>query len=49
MDEGLPEPCAASFDNLQPITRRLLTERLGSITAGRRSEVCRALRALADC
>jgi len=49
MDEGLPEPCAASFDNLQPITQRLLTERLGSITAGRRSEVCRALRALADC
>jgi mRNA interferase MazF len=48
-DEGLPVDCAASFDNLQPINRRLLTERLGALAAARRQEVCGALDALADC
>jgi len=47
--EGLPVACAASFDNLQPISRRLLTERLGALSASRREEICRALDALADC
>ena len=45
---GLAGPCAASFDNLQPIRRAFLTERVGSL-AGARSEICRALSALADC
>lgn len=27
-DEGMPVDCAASFDNLQPINRHLLTERV---------------------
>lgn len=48
-DDGLPQACAASFDNLQPISRRLLTGRLGALAAGRRSEIRRALDALADC
>jgi len=48
-DEGLPVPCAASFDNLQPINRRLLTRRAGALGVTRRHEVCRALDALADC
>lgn len=48
-DEGLSEACAASFDNLQPVNRHLLTERAGALAAQRRSEVCRALDALADC
>lgn len=47
--EGLPTPCAASFDNLQPVNRDLLTERVGALAETRRSEVCRALEALADC
>jgi hypothetical protein len=42
-------PCAASFDNLQPINRYLLTERAGALLARRQTEVCRALGALADC
>ena len=48
-EEGLPVPCAASFDNLQPINRHLLTRRAGVLGAARRHEVCRALDALADC
>ena len=48
-DEGLPTDCAASFDNLQPINRHLLTQRVGALPVTRRHEVCRALDALADC
>ena len=48
-DEGLPVACAASFDNLQPVNRGLLTERVGGLAPARRNEVCRALDALADC
>lgn len=48
-DEGLTAECAASFDNLQPISRRLLTDRIGRLEDGRRRELCRALGALADC
>jgi mRNA interferase MazF len=47
-DDGLPAPCVASFDNLQPIRTSFLAEFAGSI-AGRRAEICRALAALADC
>jgi mRNA interferase MazF len=48
-DEGLATPCAASFDNLRPLRRSLLTERVGRLSAVRRRELCRALAALADC
>lgn len=48
-EEGLPEPCVAAFDNLQPIRRSFLTQRLGRLDAARRTELCRALSALADC
>jgi mRNA interferase MazF len=45
---GLSGPCAASFDNLQPIRQAFLAERVGSL-AGTRSAICLALSALADC
>lgn len=48
-DEGLGVPCAAAFDNLQPIRRSFLTERTGALAPARRIELCRALRAVADC
>ena len=48
VDDGMPAPCVATFDNLQPIRKTFLTEFVGSISY-RRSEVCRALSALADC
>ena len=47
-DEGLPSPCAASFDNLRPVRKAWLTRRIG--TLGPRShEICHALAALSDC
>ena len=48
IDDGLPQPCAASLDNLQPIRTSFLTDRLGSIR-DRRHRICAALEALADC
>jgi mRNA interferase MazF len=47
-DQGLGVMCAASFDNLQPIRRTFLTERIGSLPLARQ-HICRALGALADC
>ena len=47
-DDGLPDPCVASFDNLQPLRKSFLTDRMGSIWY-RRYEICSALDALADC
>jgi mRNA interferase MazF len=48
-DDGLAIDCAASFDNLQPIRRELLTERIAALDPARRHEICRALAALGDC
>ena len=47
-EDGLPEACVASFDNLQPLHKSFLTTRLGSIWY-RRYEICSALNALSDC
>jgi mRNA interferase MazF len=47
--EGLPQDCAAAFDNLQPLRRSFLTDRVGALDGARRREICRALDALADC
>lgn len=47
--EGMPVDSAASFDNLQPINRHAISERVGALGPARRSEICAALDALADC
>jgi mRNA interferase MazF len=47
-DDGMSTACVAAFDNLQPIRKSFLTQRIGSIPH-RRSEICLALGALADC
>lgn len=46
---GLPHECCASFDNLQPIRRRYLTERVGRLHPDEVGVLCDALRAMADC
>jgi mRNA interferase MazF len=48
-EEGLPHDCVASFDNLQPIRRSFLTNRVGRLGLDRQDAICTALRALADC
>jgi mRNA interferase MazF len=49
LDQGLGDDSVASFDNLQPIRRSFLTERVGQLGVDQSNEICRALRALADC
>jgi mRNA interferase MazF len=48
-EHGLPEPCAAAFDTIQPIRRSYLTKRVGELGPEQSDEICRALRALSDC
>ncbi len=48
-DQGLAVDCVASFDNLQPIRRSFLTERVGYPGANQVHEICRAVAALTDC
>lgn len=47
-EQGLTTECAASFDNLQRVSRSALVERVGDL-GWRRHEICEALRVLADC
>jgi len=48
-EDGLAIECAASFDNIQPIRRSFLTNRVGVADARRRAQICSALASLADC
>lgn len=47
-EHGVDVPCAASFDNLQPIRKSMLTSRVGSLPFPRLA-ICQALAAMADC
>jgi mRNA-degrading endonuclease toxin of MazEF toxin-antitoxin module len=46
---GLAADCVASFDNLQPMRRSFLADRVGGLCIEEAAEVCRTLGALADC
>ncbi len=48
-EQGLSVPSVASFDNLLPVPRHVLIERAGELSIDQRDEICRAMRALADC
>lgn len=49
VEEGLPDIGVASFDNLQVVLRRELTDKAGELEPGRELRICEALGALADC
>ena len=48
-EDGMPEDCALSFDNLATVPKTLLTTRITSVPEARLSELCSALRAAAGC
>ena len=48
-DEGLPRPSVASFDNLQPFPKSMLTHRIGRLGPHRRYDICRTAAATLDC
>ena len=47
--EGLPQASVASFDNLRPFPKAMLTRRLGTLGAERRHELCAVAAATLDC
>jgi mRNA interferase MazF len=49
VDDGVPHPCAASFDNIRPVRGSLLTERLTTLSSERMAAACAALRVAVDC
>lgn len=49
VDEGLPQDCVVSLDNLQPLSRALLVERITRLGPVSLHEVCGALRIATDC
>ncbi len=48
-DDGMPERCALSLDNVTTIPKTLLTERVTRLPGDRLVEVCRALRVATAC
>lgn len=49
LDDGMAEACAATFDNVRPVRRSLLTDRIATLRSGRMAEACIALRLAVDC
>lgn len=49
VDDGMPEACAASFDNILTIPKWSLTERVCQLGLPKLHEVCGALRTATGC
>ncbi len=47
--DGMPRPCAASFDNLLTVPKSLLTGRISRLGPERMSAMCDALGVALDC
>jgi mRNA interferase MazF len=48
-DDGMPDDCAASFDNLRVVPKAYLVTRQCALTPVRLEDACRALHAAVDC
>ncbi len=48
-DDGMPEPCALSLDNVTLMPKAFLVERLCRLGPARMGEVCEALRVATGC
>lgn len=48
-EDGMPERCALSLDNLRTVRKGLLTERVTRLSPARLGEVCRALAVATGC
>ncbi len=47
--DGMPEECVVSFDNLDKAPRALLSEPIASLSGARMHEVCKALAIATGC
>jgi len=48
-EDGAPRRCVVSLDNVQPLDRSLLVERIARLGTERMLEVCGALAAAVEC
>jgi mRNA interferase MazF len=48
-DDGMPETCALSFDNVTKMPKAFLVNRICRLNVERMAQVCRALRVAAGC
>ena len=48
-DDGMPDECAASFDNLRIVPKALLTVRICTLGPDRLAQACTALRTAVAC
>jgi len=48
-EDGMPEPCVASFDNLHTLRKDRLRQRITALPPQRRHELCRVLDAALGC
>jgi mRNA interferase MazF len=48
-DDGLPQPCAVSLDNVQPLAAALLVDRIARLDPERMRAVCDALAFAVEC
>jgi mRNA interferase MazF len=48
-DDGMPQRCALSFDNVVTMPKSLFTERICRLGVDRLDQVCRALQAASGC
>jgi mRNA interferase MazF len=48
-DDGMPRDCALSLDNLGPVFKALLTERITRLGPAKLTELCRALNVAGGC
>ena len=49
VDDGMPQPCALSLDNLTAMPKAFLVERVCRLDISKMAEVCRALRVATGC
>lgn len=49
VDDGMPEACVLSMDNVQPVSKAMFTERITRLGAARLGEVCEALAIATGC
>lgn len=47
--DGMPEECVLSVDNIQPVPKGMLIERVARLRAARMEELCRALAVATGC
>ncbi len=48
-DDGLPQECALSFDNIEAVSKSLLTERITALSSAQLEELCRRIRFATGC